>query len=443
MQIVMPKLGLTMTEGTISQWFVAAGQAVKQGEILFEFESEKSIMEFDSPANGVMGNLLVPTGETVPCGTPVAELETKAKSVQAQQVEKKEMRTINATPAAKRRARALGVDLAQTNGRGLQGRIHLIDVQESRHALTAEALPIPQEFLPEPEPSLAIEATPLAKGLAADLGVDLTRLHGSGPGGRIVRDDVLTAARAGRMEPALSIKSEPILQPISHKEPLSGVRGVIAQRMRDSASTAAHVTLHSEVDATNLVAARQQLNEELSGSIKISFNALLVAIAARTLQEQPQLNACLLNDEIITFAEINVALAVDTERGLLVPVIRQANQLGIVAIQQQGDELIQRALQGKSMPDDLNGGTFTITNLGMYGIDAFTPIINQPQAAILGVGRIVNKPVSWHGKLVLRDRLTLSLSFDHRIVDGAPAARFLQRIGQLVERPLALMVQKP
>lgn len=222
--------------------------------------------------------------------------------------------------------------------------------------------------------------------------------------------------------------------------PLGGVRRVIAERMSGSAFTAPHVTLHTEVDATQLVAARQQLNEALAGQGKISFNALLIALTAKALGEFPQMNACLLDDEICQYAAVNIGLAVDTERGLLVPVIRAADTLGVLAIQRAGDELIRRATVGKSLPDDLVGGTFTITNLGMFGIDAFTPIINQPQAAILGVGRIVNKPVGHLGELVLRDRLTLSLSFDHRLVDGGPAARFLQRVGQLVERPLTLLL---
>ena len=446
MQIVMTMLGLTMTEGTVSRWLVAAGQAVKQGEILFEFESEKSVMEFESPAAGVIGQLLVSEGQTVPCGTSLVILGTQAVIEAAQSLDEKGLAAVNATPAAKRRARELGVDLVQANGRGVNGRIHLLDVEAMDQTFPASVIDAktpskPSEDLPQRETLLPVEATPLAKRLATDLGIDLTQIQGSGPGERIVREDVLTAARVERAESIDPSQSSPaILTPFSHKEALSGVRGVIAQRMSSSASSAAHVTLHSEVDATNLVTARQQLNEELAGATKISYNALLVAIAARALHEQPQINACLQDDEIITYAEINVALAVDTERGLLVPVIRHADQLSILEIQQRGDELIQRALAGKSVPDDLSGGTFTITNLGMYGVDSFTPIINQPQAAILGVGRIVNKPVGLDGSLVLRDRLTLSLSFDHRIVDGREAVTFLVRVKEGLEDPARVVL---
>lgn len=441
MEIKMPKLGLTMTEGTLSRWLVAAGQSVQQGEILFEFESDKSTMEFEAPADGVIGALLVEEGTTIACGTPVTTLATAPRAETVSKPAAVLAEGSQATPAAKRRARELAVDLSAVQGRGVNGRIHLIDVEESaKTTKVAEPAATP----------LFINASPLAKRMAADLGVDLAQVTGSGAGGRITRDDVLTAVRMGQpvpedVTPAAQTRAE---QSPSRREdgifvektPLAGVRRVIAQHMSSSAFTAPHVTLHTEVDATNLVAARRQLNEELQGKAKISYNALFIAIAARTLRDFPQVNACLIDDEICRYADIHVGLAVDTERGLLVPVVRLADRLSVLKIQQTGDALIQRAVTGKSLPDDLTGGTFTITNLGMYGIDAFTPIINQPQAAILGVGRIVNKPVGHQGELALRDRLTLSLSFDHRLVDGAPAAQFLQRIGQLVERPFALLL---
>lgn len=429
----MPKLGLTMTEGTLTRWLVQEGQAVQQGEMLFEFESEKSTMEYEAPADGVVGSLLIEPGTTVACGVPIAILETSANGARSAEPAVVELAGIYATPAAKRRARELGVDLVAVNGRGVNGRIHTIDVEET--VKTAKA--------PETVPAkAAINASPVAKRMAADLGVALEQVQGSGAGGRITRDDVVTAVRS----------RQPVQEDVNaevrrrrdgvfvERTPLTGVRRVIAQHMSGSAFSAPHVTLHTEVDATNLVAARQQMNEALNGTAKVSYNALLMAIAAKALCDFPQMNTCLLNDEICQYADINVGLAVDTERGLLVPVVRAANQLNVLEIQQVGDALIQRAIDGKSQPDDLTGGTFTITNLGMFGIDAFTPIINQPQAAILGVGRIVNKPIGLNGELVLQDRLTLSLSFDHRIVDGALAARFLQRIGQLVERPFALML---
>jgi len=445
MQIVMPKLGLTMTEATLTRWVKNVGERVQQDEILFEFESDKSLMEYECPADGILTEILVPEGETVDCGTPLAILETmgqpqpagkKAEEQRSQeareqvaspatgslpsspQIANKQSPTTNyqsATPAAKRRARELGVNLAEINGRGPQGRIHMADVEDA------------QQKAP------AITATPVAKRMASELAVDLAQISGSGPGGRVVKEDVLQATQS-QAEPAAP---SDIYRDV---QPLSGVRGVIARRMSESAFSAPHVTLFTEVDASALVEARTQLNTELGGTVKISYNTLLVAIVSRALQDHPPLNACLVDDEIRQYRDINIALAVDTERGLLVPVIRNTERLDLVTIQQTGEALIERALAGKSLPDDLTGGTFTITNLGMFDVDGFTPIINQPQAAILGVGRIVAKPVAVDNQVSIRQMVTLSLSFDHRLVDGGPAARFLQRVKQLTERPFALLL---
>jgi len=431
LEIVMPKLGLTMIEGSITQWRIAEGESVKQGEILFEFESEKSALEFESPADGVLTEILTPAGETVPCGTPVARLMTADRRLLTAAVGIGATQPTNqpllATPAAKRLARELGVDLSTLAGRGPQGRIQMVDVETAAEFAAA----------PAAEPSKT--ATPVAKRLAAELNIDWTQLTGSGPGGRVVKEDVQQAAQP-QIAPAPAPLPEPEVGVPVTVEPLAGVRRVIAQRMSESAFTAPHVTLFTEADATNLVEARTQINAELAGAVKISYNALLIAITARALGDHPDLNACLVGDEIHRYQDIHIALAVDTERGLLVPVIRRADQRDLVSIQQSGDELIQRALAGQSLPDDLSGGTFTITNLGVFDIDGFTPIINQPQAAILGAGRIVSKPVVVDNNIVIRQMMTLSLSFDHRLVDGGPAARFLQRIKQLIERPFALLV---
>jgi pyruvate dehydrogenase E2 component (dihydrolipoamide acetyltransferase) len=444
MNIVMPKLGLTMTEGTITRWLKAQGDVVQQGEILFEFESEKSTLEFESPADGVLGQILARVGETVPCGTLVATLEThdeaksptpgwdkRLESEQGVEVSISQHQPTNqslsATPAAKRRARELGIELSAVTGRGPQRRIHVADVEAHASRVAAgDGGPVSDE--------VPRAATPVAKRLASEAGVDWRQIPGSGPGGRVVKEDVLRS-------------SQPATQPPSPKSiPLSGIRGVIARRMSESAFTAPHVTLFTEADATALVEARRQLKAELlsSGSqgeeIKISYDSLLVAIVARALREHPRLNACLVEEEIHLYDDVHIALAVDTEHGLLVPVIRYADRLDLVSIQRTSDELIQRALAGKSLPDDLAGGTFTLTNLGMYEIDGFTPIINQPQAGILGVGRITPKAVAVGDEAAVRHMMTLSLSFDHRIVDGGPAARFLQRVKGLAERPFALAI---
>jgi len=219
---------------------------------------------------------------------------------------------------------------------------------------------------------------------------------------------------------------------------MAGVRQIIAKRMADSVRTTAQVTLTTEVDATELVKLRKE-SQEWTG-LSPSYNDLLVMIVAKALMEHPHLNARLVGNGIQLISAINIGLAVHTERGLLVPVIKDADKKNLIQIVGELHELVERAQADKSIPEDLNGGTFTLTNLGMYDIDAFTPIIDLPECAILGVGRIAARPVVYEGKIDVRQMMYLSLSFDHRIVDGAPAAKFLQRIKQLIEKPHILFV---
>ncbi len=416
MEIKMPKLGLTMSEGTLSHWLVQEGDRVKQGDILFEFESDKSTMEFEAPMDGTLGRLLVEEGETVLCGEAVATLEGVNTTKKL------------ATPAAKRRARELGISLAVVEGRGVNGRIQLVDIEESSQADRVK--------------KQSAKASPVARRLANELGIDIADILTESGRERITRQDVVAAVRGRQI--TTKVLDLPQVSEIDvafrSKTKLAGVRRAIAKHMSDSALSAPQVTLHTEVDAGNLMMAHSSLNDRFDSKFKISFNALFIAFAGKILSAFPQMNACLLEDEICQYKEVNVGLAVETPRGLLVPVIRKADQLSVAEIQQECDSLIARALAGKNEPDDLNAGTFTITNLGMFGVDAFTPIINQPQAGILGVGRIITKPANHNGEMALRDRLTLSLTFDHRLIDGVPAAQFLQQFGQLVEQPLAMIL---
>ncbi|RPI87398.1 MAG: 2-oxo acid dehydrogenase subunit E2, partial [Chloroflexi bacterium] len=231
---------------------------------------------------------------------------------------------------------------------------------------------------------------------------------------------------------------EKAVQGFAHPAPspdiasLKGLRGIIAARLSGSWIERPQVTLTTEADATSLVEMRKQIQEEWG--VKVSYNAFLVKLAAKALKEFPYMNSQLTPAGIKIQPEINIGLAVDTERGLMVPVVRRADKKSLYEINEDLQGLAQRAADGRSLPDELSGGTFTITNLGVFEIDAFTPIVNPPECAILGVGRIVSKPVGLNGQVVLREMMGLSLSFDHRLVDGAPAARFLQRIKTLIER---------
>jgi len=367
-----------------------------------------------------------------------------------------------ATPKARGLARELGVELTAVTGSGPAGRIQAADVQAAHVA--AQGAPV--------------KATPLARRIAAAEGIALRAITGTGPEGTVTRGDVEAAVRSQRsgvrgqerggvqeqqgkgageqrgggveeQDAQYAIRNTQHATPATPGEqiiPLSSLRRTIAERMTASAFTAPHVTLFTEADAANLVAARTQLNQELAlnvpgtSGLKISYNTLLAALAARALREFPRLNSRLEPDGLHLLPDINIALAVETERELLTPVLPRVDTLKLAEIQRGYAELTDRALAGKSLPGDFEAGTFTITNLGSLDIDGFTPIINPPQAAILGVGRILEKPVARDGAVVVRPMLVLSLSFDHRIADGAPAARFLQRIKQLVERPLALML---
>jgi len=466
MQIIMPKLGLTMTHGTITEWLKAPGDAVKAEEALCAYETEKVTLELSAPEDGVLADILAPAGTTVPAGAAVFEFVTgdegrrtkdggQGTGIRSQAAGNRDQVVagdpqlpassfqlsasgpLNATPKARTLARELGVDLTGIAGSGPDGRVQAQDV-EAAHAAAQPA---------------SIKATPLARRIAATEGVDLRSIAGTGPEGTITREDVEQAVRrqasgdrgqesgAAPVSQAVQLPATSFQLPASSFRPHSALRRTIAERMSQSAFNAPHVTLMTEAEATNLVSARAQLNAEVPAADKISYNTLLAALTARALCEHPNVNARWEADGIRLLAEINVALAVDTERGLMTPVLREVDKLSLSAVQRGYAALLDRALAGRSLPDDFADGTFTITNLGGLDVDGFTPIINPPQAAILGVGRIVEKPVARDGAVVIRPMMTLSLSFDHRIVDGAPAAKFLQRVKQLVERPMALLLR--
>jgi pyruvate dehydrogenase E2 component (dihydrolipoamide acetyltransferase) len=290
----------------------------------------------------------------------------------------------------------------------------------------------------------APKATPVAQRVAEQAGVDLREVQGSGPGGRIMKEDVLEMSQRISESARELILPSPSLGEgpgVRAEVPMSGVRAVIARRMHAGHSETAPVTLTMEADATDLVRVRERLKASLADKLgfNIGYNDLLIKIVARALREFPYVNARLDGDTIHQLGEVHVALAVDTERGLMVPVVRDADRKGMAEFAAELRGVIERARAGTALPDELSGSTFTITNLGMFEIDAFTPIINLPEAAILGVGRIKDCAAVVDGEIAVRKMMWLSLTFDHRLVDGAPAARFLQRIKQYVEEPYLLL----
>ncbi len=446
-EIILPKLGQTMEEGSIIEWLKQEGDPIKRGEVLFSVESDKATLEVEASKKGFLRKILVPAGEIVPVLTVVALITRTAdediSGYEAQfqvacsgsqvaapipsepQVSKPEALQlatgrIFSSPRARKLAREKGVDLALVTGSGPNGRI----VEKDVLAYLASRPKV----------------TPVARKVAKALGVDLATVGGTGVSGRVTRTDVEAVAK---------IAAPPVAPPATATElavesvPITGLRRIIAERMAASAHTTARVTLVTEADATAFVEARETLRKSVAEewSFAPGYNDLLGIIVARALREFPYMNARLSADgqTIERLSQVNLGLAVDTERGLLVPVIRDADQKGLRAFGVEFRDLVARARAGRSLPDDLSGGTFTITNLGMHEVDAFTPIINLPEAAILGVGRIQFKPAVWGGEIVARQMVALSMAFDHRLVDGAPAARFLQRIKHLVENPYLLL----
>jgi pyruvate dehydrogenase E2 component (dihydrolipoamide acetyltransferase) len=369
-------------------------------------------MEIEAPASGVLRGVCAEPGVTIPVGQTIAYIVAPNEPWQTASAEPSAA-AVRVTPIAQRVATELQLNVAEVPGTGIGGRVTRADVETFARA----------------------RATPASRRVAREHQIDLAAVSGTGPCQRIQARDVIAYAKA--TQSAVSSASRDVNETVV---PLTSVRAVIAQRMSASAHSVARVTLTTEVDASEFVRWRERLEIALKDQgIEPSYTDLLVALVSRALGEYPGVNARLLDDGLHLVRDINIGIAVETERGLLVPVIRHANKKRIAEIAGEAKELIARARAGKSSLEDLSGGTFTITNLGMLEIDAFTPIINTPEVAILGVGRIVTRPYWDAHQFVPRPQMILSLAIDHRVVDGAPGARFLQRVTQLIKEPYLLL----
>lgn len=426
--LLMPKLGLTMVEGTIVKWLKQDGQAVEKGEPVVVVMSKKITYEVQAPAAGVVHILAqpkesrpvsVPIGAILAPGEPPPDLakEMPAGGAPAAADEPAPLctpaaaepaREVRASPASKRLARELGVDLGQVQGTGEGGRITETDVQRA-HDRQAE--------------QVRIQATPLARRMAEEEGLDLGRIQGTGPGGRVTEDDVLRSLEEEKGPGA----------PLPGFLPFSGMRQAIAVGMMSSLHSMAQLTLTARADVTELAALRDVFSQRFQE--RISYTDLAVKAVARALRDHPLLNSTLAGDRIILHEQIHIGVAVALEQGLIVPVVRDADRKTILEIHRAVHELAEHARQGRLTVDKVEGGTFTVTNLGMYGVEAFTPIINPPEAAILGLGSVNQELALLNGQVVARSRLTLSLTIDHRVVDGAPGASFLQTLVRMLEHP--------
>jgi len=375
-EVVMPKFGLTMREGTIQKWFRTEGESVTAGDPLFEVETEKVLYEVESPADGIVAAILYEVESVVPVGSVVAVI------------------AVDGDHAAK-----LAADYHKTAGQGASSTAEAAKTGEASAAMSSA-----------PAANDRIVATPSARKLAREKGIELSVVKGSGPGGRITREDVEAAA------------SKP--QAVPEKIGWDGVRKRIAARMFESLQTTAQLTITTEADVTNMVHRRARLKE----GQPITYNDLLVHAVANALRKHPRLNCTVESQAVRVHEEINIGVAVALDEGLIVPVIRNADRKSPLEIARESRELAEKARTGALGVDEVSGGTFTISNLGMYGVDAFTPIIDLPQVAILGVGRVREKPLVYEGEIAIRHTLVLSLTFDHRAVDGAPAAAFLKDV---------------
>jgi pyruvate dehydrogenase E2 component (dihydrolipoamide acetyltransferase) len=442
-EVLVPPLGQTVDVVTLVTWYRNEGELVSQGEPLFAIETDKATLDIEAPASGTLRKVSAQPGDEVKVLSPIAlimapdeALESEKPPIQprpvvsgvslappAQAARGDRRQRIFISPRARRLIEDQNVPVTELEASGPEGAIVERDV---RAYLESRAIPSASAPL----------ITPVARRMAEEAGLDWRDVRGSGPGGRITSDDVARALKpASSMvdtTPATTRETNQAVESI----PLRSVRAVIAERMLRSATNAAQVTLTAEADATLLVKLRDQLVQD---GIEASYNDLFLYVLGRVLREHPKLNASLEDDTIKVWQRVHVGLAVDTERGLLVPVVRDVDQKGLLPLAAETRSLIKRARAGQCTPDELSGGTFTLTNLGMFGIDAFTPLINLPECAVLGVGRIKRQPVMVGEEVLGRDMVWLSLTFDHRLVDGGPAARFLQRVVQLVERPHLLI----
>ncbi|WP_198471381.1 dihydrolipoamide acetyltransferase family protein [Acetomicrobium sp. S15 = DSM 107314] len=401
--VTMPKLGLTMTEGSVSKWHKKEGERVEKGEIIAEVSTDKINYELEAPESGILRKILIEPDAKVPVTAPIAIIAE------------------------------VDEDISSLMPKG---------TAEAAPATRVEAKAPPAPVAAQTPATQVIKASPAAKKLAKDHGIDLSLVTGTGPGGRIVEKDVEDYIERQKIEAAKPVAGPKETLPAAPAKriPLVGMRKVIAQRMSESWHTSPMVTLNSEADASGLKSLREELKDEFKKrGASLSYNHILLKICAQALVEFPMLNTRLEGDEVILQDEVNIGLAIALEDGLIVPAVKNVDKKGLFRVAVETEELIERARGQRLTPDDISGGTFTITNLGMFDVRDFTPIINPPQCAILGVGAMTDRPVAIDGEVVIRPIMVLSLTFDHRIVDGAQGAQFLKRIKELVQNPLLLL----
>lgn len=450
-EVLMPKLGLTMTEGTIEEWKYKEGDSVKKGDILFSVATDKLTNDVEAEVDGVLLKILLPEGETAPCkaviayigeaGEVIAEGGASAESAAAQApassaaavptktpaVTRDPGAPVLASPAAKKLAKEKGVDLALIAGTGPKGRITLEDVEAYLTAPKAN------------EPAAEVKTSPLAAKLAEELGVDVSKIQTDG---RVMKADVLTAAGVCTAAPAA--EAAPAISTGDNDEApvkVNPLRRSIAANMSNSWHTSPRVTYTFAVDVTAMKALRAKLKDSLKEQgIKLTYNHILMKVVAKALLEFPDVNASFADNMLTRHKHVNMGLAVAKGDGLIVPNVKNADSKSLAEIAKETEALIEATRSGKIDMKDMTGGTFTITSLGPYGVRSFSPIINQPELAILGVCDIVDTPIVCNGEIVIRPMMNLCLTADHRVVDGVMASKFMKRVVELLENLYLLLI---
>jgi pyruvate dehydrogenase E2 component (dihydrolipoamide acetyltransferase) len=436
----MPQWGMTMTEGLIVDWLKKEGDQIEKGEILFEVETEKIVNQVEAMESGVLSQIVVPKGESAivgavvglitDLGESVARIESESDdttllsqndSVQMNNASDNgatiEKEFIKATPAARHLSRELTLDLASIEGTGPEGRVREADVKQAQEAL-----------LKQPK------ITPLARQIAEKERIDTSGIEGTGTQGKIVKADLEQVQIAKKTAQEVPVESVTTI-------PYAAMRKNIGNTMMISLKNSAQLTGFAEVDVTEMVRFRDMMREEYNReeSVKISFNDIIILAVSRALKHHSIMNSTHVGDEINLHESINLGIAVAISNGLIVPVLKNIDRMGLVEIAQKARVLAGKARNGTLEPDDVTGGTFTISNTGMLEVDGFTPILRPPETGILGVGRVKRKPAEFKGEIVLRWMMWLSLTYNHCVVDGAPAHQFLETVGHYLQNPYLIM----
>ena len=508
-EVTMPRLSDTMEEGTIASWLKKPGEQVNKGDVIAQIETDKATMDLTAFEAGTLQEILAPEGSTVAIGEPVARIgsgpagDAKAAPAEAKEppAEAKERPAeakeppaeaneppaeAKAPPAEKAATPPAAEETGSETPQTEEARENVSEVaeptesparQEQRPTTTdtteAPAQPRQRQTPSGPtEPSEApaqgaeaadgkVRASPMARHIAAEHGLDISRISGSGPQGRVIRADVEAALSAPGGAEAPAAPSAEAPPPSAAAQPsagapqpaaapagaddervnLSQMRRTIARRMAESTRTIPHFFLTTTVDASEMASLRKQINAQLpEDGVKITFNDMVVKGAAIAIRKVPEVNVSFADDSLIRHKRVHIGVAVATERGLIVPVIRDVDQKSIGQLGRETRDLAERANSGKLQPTEYSGGTFTVSNLGMFGVEQFNAVINPPEAAILAVGAIVREPTELNGQVVLRERMKLTLSVDHRALDGAIGARYLQALKAILEKPMQLLV---